>query len=386
MTHPPAAPPVPPPPKVYKDTSQPAQQSSVLNERPPQPPPKPGAPSSSIPTPPIQSSPPNRNAPPLPPLPAELKATFSQSPVSAQGQFQTPPPNFGSLQSIGSGHTAIPRFRSRPQELDSPISPIQPNPNPRQYSTYLPPHLQTRPQYQGPPTGPPLQNAPPASYPQQSPLAAQHPPPQQYIKRPVAPPIDLLTSPLDVTIPSQAGSLDPLPAPPIPPNPEKDALLQAISHAFVAETQRTMESNKAAVSSLLAQQGALRAAYGVLQSEMDQVQSLDATLDNNEHVLRSAMQEADKVIKDAAGRPRPDIDDVLVCPTVVGSQLYSLVADQKACEATRVALVKGLDRGRITLDVFVKQTRSLARDEFLKKALIRKIARGMGLEERPWTA
>jgi len=96
------------------------------------------------------------------------------------------------------------------------------------------------------------------------------------------------------------------------------------------------------------------------------------------------MQEAEKVMKDAAGRPRPDIDDVLVCPTVVGSQLYSLVADEKACEDARVALGRGLDKGRITLDVFVKQTRSLAREEFLKKALIRKIALGMGLEEHPW--
>jgi ESCRT-I complex subunit TSG101 len=217
----------------------------------------------------------------------------------------------------------------------------------------------------------------PAQYPQQI--------TQQYLKKPApVPPIDLLTSPLEVTIPSQSGNLEPIPAPPIPPNPEKDAILKAISHTLVAETQRSLESNKTAVSSLTAQQSALRQAYSVLQAEIEQLQSLDATLDNNERVLRSAMQDAEKVMKDAAGRPRPEIDEVLVCPTVVGGQLYNVIADEKACEAGRVALIKGLDKGRVLLDVFVKQTRSLAREEFLKKALIRKIARGMGLEEQPW--
>ena len=89
-------------------------------------------------------------------------------------------------------------------------------------------------------------------------------------------------------------------------------------------------------------------------------------------------------MRDAAGRRRPDVDEVVVCPTVVGSQLYNLVADMKACEEARGALGRGLDRGRVGLEIFVKQTRSLAREEFLKKALARKVARGMGLDERKW--
>lgn len=118
--------------------------------------------------------------------------------------------------------------------------------------------------------------------------------------------------------------------------------------------------------------------------ELEQLQNLDSALDSNERVLRGAIDEADNVMRDASGKKRPEVDDVLVCPTVVGSQLYALVADEKACEAARVALVRGLDKGRVSLDVFVKQTRSLAREEYLKKALIRKIAAGMGLEQRPW--
>lgn len=89
-------------------------------------------------------------------------------------------------------------------------------------------------------------------------------------------------------------------------------------------------------------------------------------------------------MRDASGRRRPEVDEVLVCPTVVGGQLYNLVAEERACEEARLALGRGLDKGRIALDVFVKQTRSLAREEFLRKATIRKVAKGLGLDQDRW--
>lgn len=96
------------------------------------------------------------------------------------------------------------------------------------------------------------------------------------------------------------------------------------------------------------------------------------------------MAQADGVMRDAKGRRRPEVDEVLVCPTVVGNQLYNLVAEQKASEEVRMSLGRALDKGRISLEVYVKQTRALAREEYFKKALIRKVARGMGLDEKRW--
>jgi ESCRT-I complex subunit TSG101 len=60
------------------------------------------------------------------------------------------------------------------------------------------------------------------------------------------------------------------------------------------------------------------------------------------------------VIKDASTRRVPDVDDVLVAPTVVGGQLYELVAEERALAETRWVLGKGLDGGRIGLEVFLK--------------------------------
>jgi ESCRT-I complex subunit TSG101 len=380
-----APPPVPPLPKYNTGSPQPPSHSPGFTQ---------GAPPALPPKASSASSPPPRptagdQGPPLPPLPPQIREASPQFTSAQKGKSPVLPSYGQPNQRYSLTNPAMqlfpPSSQFRTHELETPVSPIQPDAYDQRVSSFpqthhqqwMPPHPSQYNPQQAQFTNPPSFQAGPAQYHQQA--------SQQQLKRPTPmPPVDLLTSPLDVTIPSQSGNLDPLPAPPIPPNPQKDAILKAISHTLVAETHRNLDSNKTAVSSLIAQQSALRQAYSVLQAEIEQLQGLDATLDNNEHVLRSAMQNAENVMKDAAGRPRPDIDDVLVCPTVVGGQLYNVVADEKACEAARVALIKGLDRGRVSLDVFVKQTRSLAREEFLKKALIRKIARGMGLEEQPW--
>ena len=94
------------------------------------------------------------------------------------------------------------------------------------------------------------------------------------------------------------------------------------------------------------------------------------------------MGEADNVMRDATGRPRPEVDELLVCPTIAGNQLYNVVGDMKACQEARLALQRALDKGRIGIDGFVKANRGIAREEFLKKCLIKKISTGMGLEDK----
>lgn len=111
------------------------------------------------------------------------------------------------------------------------------------------------------------------------------------------------------------------------------------------------------------------------------MQQLDAALASNEQILKGAMIEADRVMEDARRRKAPDVDDVLVAPTVVGGQLYALAAEERGIGDAIFVLGRALDRGRVGADIFVKQTRSLAREQFLKKALIKKIAKGMALDE-----
>lgn len=229
------------------------------------------------------------------------------------------------------------------------------------------------PQYQ--------QHAPNQAYSQQ-PQQNRYQQPQQQISVPkTAPPLDLLTSPLDVTLPSQ----DPhhaanLPAPPIPPNPQKDAILTALSQSLNHQLTNTLSSNAAAASSLRSQNQSLSAALAHLQSELRDLDALDAQAATNEAVLRDAMRDADRVMADASARRRPEIDDVLVAPTVVGNQLYREAAEISGLVEARVVLGKALDRGGVGTQEWSRVVRALAREEFGKRALVKKIARGMGLE------
>ena len=266
-------------------------------------------------------------------------------------------------------------FQSTSYGLGSPVSPITPNEQPQRprqqqpappspQQAQQPQQLQQPQQPQRPPANYLLTQAP-SQYggptgqvsARQYPMTNMLPPSQQtqYLpQRPKQPIPDLLDSPLDVTLPSQSGQSAPIPAPPIPPNPEKDALLTALSSTLVAQLRQTITDNTNAIASLQAQQFALREAHGRLQAELDQLQQLDAALASNEQILRNAMVEADRVMGEARTRKVPDVDDVLVAPTLVGGQLYSLCAEERACADALFVLSRAFDRGRVGADVFVK--------------------------------
>jgi ESCRT-I complex subunit TSG101 len=199
------------------------------------------------------------------------------------------------------------------------------------------------------------QPPPPGYPPPQHPQYKQHPqqPPQQAAPAPKAP-INLLDDSLEVTIPSQSGNQVPLPVPPVPPNPEKDALLRALSQTLVSQIRQTVNSNVSALTPLRSQQAALQTAYSRLQAELGELQQLDAALASNEQILKGAMLEADRVMDDARRRQAPDVDDVLVAPTFVGGQLYTLAAEEKGIADALFVLGRALDKGRVSADVFVK--------------------------------
>jgi ESCRT-I complex subunit TSG101 len=78
-------------------------------------------------------------------------------------------------------------------------------------------------------------------------------------------------------------------------------------------------------------------------------------------------------------------------PSSLIGRLFNLVAEDLAIEDTMEILAKALDYERITLDAFLKvsfpkgweltgeETRKLAREQFLIKALIQKILRATGI-------
>lgn len=133
------------------------------------------------------------------------------------------------------------------------------------------------------------------------------------------------------------------------------------------------------MAGLNAQRAAMTGAISALQSEASQLTQLSNVLTSNTNILHDAMHKADAIIDGSRNHSKPDIDELLVAPTVVANQLYALVAEERALGDAIFMLGRALEKGKITPAVFAKRTRSLAREWYLKKALAKKIGEGMGM-------
>ncbi|KAL8717945.1 MAG: hypothetical protein Q9225_004864 [Loekoesia sp. 1 TL-2023] len=362
----PVPPPVPPlPPKLGQSDSDLSQ--TVPNAQPP-PPPRPPKPGDGY----MEQRPSQANgAPPVPPHPSREErdsyelATYQQgerSPRPPIPQYQQFPPQ--RVHNLRNEYGPAPNLRHQqvsthlpPQQIASPVSPMTPLPN-----QSFPRHaLQTSSNpitSQGPPqpqfpaatqgsTSIPWRRHPEKVQPQH-PSYQQSPHPQPPKPKP---PEDLLTSPFETTLPTPAAEVAP---PPIPPNPQKDALLQALSQTLTQHIQLTHASNMSAIPPLRAQQAALNETLTNINHEITQLNDLQALLDSNEKILRQAMLDADKVLDDAKRRDVPAVEEVLVTPTVVAGQLYESVIEERVLEECRTVVGKALDKGRIGGDIWAK--------------------------------
>ncbi|GAB7322198.1 hypothetical protein MBLNU13_g03202t1 [Cladosporium sp. NU13] len=404
-----AAPPLLPP-KQRPGETMPAEMPSA-NTPPPRPP-KPGEENTRA----GSSRQYGSDGPPLPPLPGANPQSTNHIPQNGQSTAlpQRPSPSFtqsgGYRNEYSTGQPPIPALpqhvqyeQQRSGNDRSPVSPISPAHVQSNMQSNRPPHA-SHPSYQPQPQPYAQHNHQQGSLPPQHPYHSQSPhqqlPPQSHQLRnsnapqnhqpafqnvPQAqqqpkkqPPPDLLSDPFEIALPSNSGSAGP--APPIPPNPEREHLLTAISASLVQQAQQKVNQNMSAIAPLQAQQNALRAAHARLEAEIAQLERLDATLSSNEHILHRSIQDCTRTISEAKSKKQPPIDEVLVAPTLVAQQLWTLTAEEAACREAMYVLQKAVDRGRISGSDFVRQMRGLGRESFLKMVLARKCARGLGLD------
>ncbi|KAK0644095.1 UEV domain-containing protein [Cercophora newfieldiana] len=378
----PTPPPVPPLPPDLAPSPAPQTQGYTGGDdsnRPPPPPPKPGArPELQQPPPAV---PPQTSGPPLPPHPPTAGRPYG-SEVSGVPQGQQRFSRYESAPPLPPQEPAQPPVQTRmsfPAQAQYPPQhgvPYQTSPPPPGHMVAAFPPSQGQPPFS--PNDPRRISAlgPPQPYGTPPPNWQQPPPavqPQPQPKPPPAP--NLLDEDLTLTIPSPSN----LPAPPIPPNPEKDALLHQLAHTLYEMRQRSRAQNETSLQGLEAQRIAMNSAAIKLQAESSQLAQLSALLNSNTAVLQDSLRKADAVIESSARHPEPNIDELLVAPTVVGNQLYELVAEERALADAIFMLGRAVERGRIAPQTFARQTRSLAREWYLKKALVRKIGVGMGL-------
>ncbi|KAI0018631.1 UEV domain-containing protein [Xylariomycetidae sp. FL0641] len=393
----PTPPPLPPlPPDMARTTPTQTQSPLQRDPIPPPPPPK----GSDLPQ--VVSGPsPHPDGPPLPPLPPDVRRQSSQygtqSPAIQPQQPQQP--------------SRLSRYDSAP-----PLPPQQPQGQPQSHPSTTQPYQQPPPEAQQhlyqqqqayqqsmppqggyPPQGDPRRASvvsPNSAYsqpasaaaipnpPQGPPYAGPSPnwqqPPQQQLVQPTPkkpPPPDIMDEPLTLSLPSPSN----VAPPPIPPNPEKDALLRQLGSTLYDLRQRARQQNESSLAGLSAQRNAMLTALQNLQNDSAALNPLSSMLTSNTAILHSALQTADAVIEAGRNAPKPDVDALLVAPTVVGNQLYDAVAEERALGDAIHVLARAVERGRMSPALFARTTRSLAREWFLKKALVKKIGKGMGL-------
>ncbi|KAI7333109.1 hypothetical protein KC354_g18139, partial [Hortaea werneckii] len=241
-----------------------------------------------------------------------------------------------SLQHPGGGRASFQHHPNHHHQQQAPSQqPYQGQMNSPSYQHYSP--NQTHPQY------PHHQHRLPPN---------QIPPTPQPTKPP--PPPDLLTTdPFEISLPTDPTTTNHLPstAPPIPPNPEKEHLLSALSSTLATQTQAKVAQNLQAVAPLQAQNSALRAAIGRLEKEVQGLEEWGRVLHSNEGILRRVIGECEGVVKryaktaaatqqsgggdvaggGGAGGKNPPIDDILVPPTLLANQLWTLCAEEASC-------------------------------------------------------
>ncbi|RMX96075.1 hypothetical protein D0868_11376 [Hortaea werneckii] len=228
----------------------------------------------------------------------------------------------------------------------------------------------------------------------QQPLPPNQIPPTPQPTKPPPPPDLLTTDPFEISLPTDPTTNPGTHAPPIPPNPEKEHLLHALASTLSTQTQSKVSQNLQAVAPLQAQNSALRAAIGRLEKEVQGLEEWGRVLDSNEGILRRSIGECEGVVgryktapsttqqqDSAGGTTHPPIDEILVPPTLVANQLWTLCAEEASCREAMYVLQQAVDRGRVGGRDFVRLMRGLGREAFFKKALARKCARGLGLDD-----
>ncbi|KAJ1569886.1 hypothetical protein HK096_011063 [Nowakowskiella sp. JEL0078] len=94
---------------------------------------------------------------------------------------------------------------------------------------------------------------------------------------------------------------------------------------------------------------------------------------NNIEILQSKNRELVESIESIKSQPDANVDEAITGGTVLNNQLLDVVAEDHAIDDTIQMLFEALDKHDTELAIFLKHVRSLAREQFMKRALIKKI-------------
>ncbi|TBU32410.1 UEV-domain-containing protein [Dichomitus squalens] len=307
--------------------------------------------------PPYRAAAPTPSPPPPPPLPPALSATISAvtSPIGYSGTSQHPSPT--------------PVASSHPGSVYSP-------PPPPAFSA-------PQPVFRGPATSPPYLTSPSGQAPPPPPFPPAFAPPA-HPPAPPAPPSfvpapDLLDEQDGETAGPSGSSAPAAGAPPRPPNPELLRLHDQVHAKLSSELASLSQAMALDAERLRANQTDLLAGEPALRDEMARLEAVRDVCRGVAARLEQVVAAGERNVAELRRKGDPEVDEMICSTTIVYNQLINLVAEDNAIEDTIYHLHRALNAGRVDLERFLRTTRVLAEEQFMKRALIEKIRAGIPL-------
>ncbi|KAG7452551.1 UEV-domain-containing protein [Guyanagaster necrorhizus] len=176
--------------------------------------------------------------------------------------------------------------------------------------------------------------------------------------------------------------------PPRPPNPELLRLHDQVHQTLTSELASLAQALSLDAERLRAQQSDLLLGEPAIRDEMARLEAVRDVCHNVSSRMRSTVDQTERNISELRRKGDPEVDELVCSTTIVHNQLINLVAEDNAIEDTIYHLHRALNSGRIDLERFLRTTRILAEEQFMKRALIEKIQPGVPMSMSmgsPWS-
>ncbi|SNX83878.1 related to Tumor susceptibility gene 101 protein [Melanopsichium pennsylvanicum] len=185
-------------------------------------------------------------------------------------------------------------------------------------------------------------------------------------------------TPCQFAVPTGPASNSAAPPPPRPINPELLSLHEKV-YTKLTDRLSTLEHTLSTSNSQLSILNSdLDRGLPAITDEMNRLKAVRDVCQTTGDRLQSSVSALTESVRTLQEREDPDPDSMVLATSIVGNQLVDLVAEDNAIEDTLYQLGRALNAERIDLERFLKQTRMLAREQFMTRALAMKISEGMG--------
>ncbi|KAJ1933385.1 suppressor protein stp22 of temperature-sensitive alpha-factor receptor and arginine permease, partial [Linderina pennispora] len=148
------------------------------------------------------------------------------------------------------------------------------------------------------------------------------------------------------------------------------AIFDRVFEAVKKSSEKHAKMNK----ELLDQSANLNSGAGVIAEERRQLTESQRQLEGNIRVLEAKVAEL-QAKKTAFPEPARigDVSSVFRAQTAATEQLFDLAGEISAADDVLYYLGKSLDDGKLPLNIYMRQVRKLAQQQFMAKALANKI-------------